>query len=138
MNKVILTGRIANNLELRETKNGIKVCDFTLAINRQVIRDGEKKTDFVNCIVWDKQAENLVKFQTKGNMIAVFGEIRTDSYEVNGNKKYKTYIVSNNIEFLEKKEEIKENKNKPYEEFGKQLEFEVKEQEEIEESEYPF
>lgn len=104
MNKAILTGRITKDLELRETKSGTKVCEFTIATNRPVIRDGEKQADFINCIVWNNQAENLCKYQSKGNLIAVFGEIRTDSYEVEGKKHYKTYILVNNIEFLEKRE----------------------------------
>lgn len=134
MNKVILTGRIAKELVLRETKTGIKVCDFTIATNRPM---DNKKADFVDCMVWDKQAENLVKFQEKGSLVAVFGELRVDSYEVEGKKKYKTFVLVNNIEFLGKKEETQQvlDKDKPFVEFGQQF----KEQEEIDmESEYPF
>ena len=103
MNKCVLTGRLTKKPELREIKDK-KVCEFTLATNRPVIRDGEKQADFINCIVWNNQAENLCKYQDKGSLIAVFGEIRTDSYEVEGNKRYKTYVLVNNIEFLERKD----------------------------------
>lgn len=100
-NKVVLTGRIVRDLELKETNKGTKVCEFTLATNRPMDRE---KADFINVIVWDKQAENLCKYQKKGNLIAVFGEIRTDSYEVEGKKRYKTYVLCNQLEYLSKYE----------------------------------
>lgn len=128
MNKAILTGRITKDLELRETKLGTKVCEFTIATNRPVIRDGEKQADFINCIVWNQQAENLCKYQKKGNLIAVFGEIRTDSYEVEGNKRYKTYILVNNIEFLEKRDNLDKLSTKT----------EVQQQFDYKEEDYPF
>ncbi len=103
MNKCIITGRLTKTPELRTTKSGTNLCEFTLATNRPVIREGEKVADFINCIVWNKQAETLCKYQKKGNMIAVFGELRNDSYGVNGEKKYKSYVIVNNIEFLESK-----------------------------------
>ena len=100
MNKVLLIGRITKDLELRHTPNDKAVCDFTLAVNRD-----KENADFINCVVWNNQAENLCKYQGKGSLIAVFGELRVDTYEVEGNKRYKTYVYVNNIEFLSKKEE---------------------------------
>ena len=100
MNKVLLIGRITKDLELRHTPNDKAVCDFTLAVNRD-----KENADFINCVVWNSQAENLCKYQGKGSLIAVFGELRVDTYEVEGNKRYKTYVYVNNIEFLSKKEE---------------------------------
>ena len=61
MNKVLLTGRLTRDPELRYTPNGKAVCNFTIATNRPVVRDGEKIADFINCIVWGKTAENLSK-----------------------------------------------------------------------------
>lgn len=104
MNKCVITGKLVKDPELRSSGE-YKVCEFTLATNRPTNRDGERVADFINCRVWNKQAENLVKYQSKDNMIAVFGEIRTDNYEVNGTKKYKTYVLVNNIEFLESKKD---------------------------------
>ena len=103
MNKCWLTGRLSKKPELRKINENSCVCDFTIATNRPTNRDGEKVADFINCRVWNKQAENLCKYQDKGNLIGVSGEIRTDNYEVNGTKKYKTYVLVNNIEFLESK-----------------------------------
>lgn len=134
MNRVILIGRVVRDLELRETKNS-KVCEFTLATNRPVVRDGEKQADFINCVVWNKQAENLCKYQGKGSLIAVEGELRVDTYEVEGNKRYKTYVLANGIEFLSKKEAKESN---PYAEFGEKVEFDTGQQIQIEESDYPF
>lgn len=103
MNKAWLTGRLSKKPELRKINENSCVCDFTIATNRPTNRDGEKVADFINCRVWNNQAENLCKYQDKGNLIGVSGEIRTETYEVNGTKKYKTYVLTNNIEFLESK-----------------------------------
>ena len=130
MNKVVLIGRICKKLELKNLKDDKSVCEFTIATNRI----GQEDADFINCIVWNKQAENLVKYQDKGSLISVFGELRVDSYEIEGNKKYKTYVMVNNIEFLENKKE----KTNPFEEFGNSIKTEVKEQLEISEDDYPF
>lgn len=102
MNRVNLIGRITKDLELRHTKNNKAVCEFTIATNRV----GGKEADFITCQVWDKQAQNLVEYQGKGNLIGVVGELRTETYEVNNTKKYKTYVLVNNVEFLEKKDYV--------------------------------
>ena len=91
----MLIGRITKDLELRHTTNNKAVCEFTLAVNRD-----KDNADFINCIVWNSQAENLCKYQGKGSQIAVLGELRVETYEVEGNKRYKTYVLVNNIEFL--------------------------------------
>lgn len=108
MNKVILIGRITKDLELRKTKSDKSVCEFTLATNRV----GSEDADFISCMVWNQQAENLCKFQGKGSLIAVFGELRTDSYEIEGQKRYKTYVLVSNVEFLSKKTESTQDINK--------------------------
>ena len=97
MNKAILIGRICNELQLKNTTNNNKVCEFSLAINR-VGTDG---TDFLNIVVWNKQAENLCKYQSKGSLIAVEGSNRCDKYvNENGENRYKNYILANSIQFL--------------------------------------
>lgn len=136
MNKVVLIGRITKDLELRNTSKGTSVCEFTLAVNRD-----KDNADFVNCIVWNKLAENLTKYQSKGSQIGLSGEIRTESYEIEGKKRYKTYVLVNGIEYLsktEKKEETQETN--PFEEFGNSIttESQIGEQIQIEDSELPF
>ena len=103
MNKTLLTGRLTKDPALEKTKNNISKCQFSIAVNRPIVRDGKKETDFITCIVWNKLAENLVKYQRKGNLIAIYGELRTDTYESNGEKKYKSYVLGQEIEYLEAK-----------------------------------
>ena len=94
MNKAILTGRIATNLELKQTSTGKNICEFRLATNRPTNRDGERVADFINCRVWNKPAENLVKYQTKGNLIAVIGRMQVDIYQdKEGNNRYNNYLL---------------------------------------------
>ena len=106
MNKVFITGRIANDLELRSTTTGKSICEFRIATNRPVVRDGEKVADFINCRVWNKSAENLVKYQTKGNLIAVIGRMQVDRYEdKDGNTRYSNYVLVEDLEYLERNKE---------------------------------
>jgi single-strand DNA-binding protein len=108
MNKCIITGRITKDLELRQTSGDFKVCEFTIATNRPTAKDEETKADFVKCVVWNKQAENLCKYQGKGSLIAVLGKYTNDIYEVNGEKRYKDYILVSEIEYLDSKKEFKD------------------------------
>ena len=105
MNKAILIGRLTKDPELRTTPTGRNVCQFSVAVNRTFTNaNGEREADFINCVVWDKQAENLVKYQKKGNQIAVDGRIQTRNYEdKDGKRVYVTEILANNISFLDSK-----------------------------------
>ena len=102
MNNVVLIGNISTDLELKQTMNGKSVCQFNLAINGY----GEK-TDFVPVQVWNKQAENLVKFQQKGSKIGVVGRISVDNYEQEGQKKTFTKVIAHEVEFLGSKQQEK-------------------------------
>ena len=129
MNKVFLTGRLTAKPELRYTQSNNAVASFTVAVNRQKKQDGTQEADFINCRVWNKQAENLCKYQDKGNLILVDGSIRVDSYLGNdGSKKYTTYVLAERIEYLESKkrtetEEVKQDNNThdPFADFGNQV-----------------
>ena len=105
MNKAILIGRLTRDPELRTTPTGRNVCQFSVAVNRTYTNaNGEREADFINCVVWDKQAENLVKYQKKGNQIAVEGRIQTRNYDdKDGKKVYVTEILASNISFLDSK-----------------------------------
>lgn len=105
MNKVILIGRLTRDPELRATPTGRNVCQFSIAVNRTYTNaSGEREADFINCVVWDKQAENLVKYQKKGNQIAVDGRIQTRNYDDNnGRKVYVTEVLVNSVSFLDAK-----------------------------------
>ena len=105
MNKAILIGRLTKDPELRTTPTGRNVCQFSVAVNRTYTSaSGEREADFINCVVWDKQAENLAKYQKKGNQIAVEGRIQTRNYDdKDGKKVYVTEILASNISFLDAK-----------------------------------
>lgn len=105
MNKVILIGRITKDPELRHTSNDLAFCQFTVAVNRNYrSTTGETVADFINCVAWKNQAENLSKYMHKGNLIGVEGSIQTRSYEDNnGVKKFVVEVLAEKIEFLESK-----------------------------------
>lgn len=97
MNNVTIIGRITKGLEVRTTNNQKSVCEFTLAVNRK----GSEGTDFITCVVWNKPAENLVKYQGKGSLIAVSGSLRVEKYQDKEDKtRYRTYVLVNSIEYL--------------------------------------
>jgi len=101
MNKVFLIGRLSREPELRHTTSGMAVCQINVAISRRTGAGKEPETDFINVVVWDKQAENVAKYLAKGRQVAVEGRIQTRSYDNNeGKKTYVTEVVANNVEFL--------------------------------------
>lgn len=104
MNNIVLIGRITKEPELRTTSTGKSVTNFNIAVNRPVSFEDAQQVDFINIQVWNKQAENLCKYQDKGSQIAVEGALRIDNYtDKNGDVKYKTYVLANNIMYLDNK-----------------------------------
>lgn len=99
MNKVILIGRLTKDPDLRYTPNGAAVCNFTVACDKRD-KDGNKDADFIDCVAWNKSAENLAKYMSKGRQIAVEGRVDVSSYEKDGQRRWKTQIVCNSVEFL--------------------------------------
>jgi single-strand DNA-binding protein len=101
MNKVFLIGRLSRDPELRHTTSGMAVCQINVAISRRTGAGREPETDFINVVVWDKQAENVSRYLAKGRQVAVEGRIQTRSYDNNeGKKTYVTEVVASNVEFL--------------------------------------
>ena len=102
MNKVVLIGRLTRDPELRYTGSNIPVATFTLAVNRAFSnQQGEREADFINIVVWRKQAENVKNYLTQGSQAAVEGRLQTRSYDdQNGQKRYVTEVVADNVEFL--------------------------------------
>lgn len=83
INRVILVGRITKDPELKMTTSNVAVVSFTLAVNRQFAdQQGERQADFINCVVWRRQAENVANYVRKGALLGVEGRIQTRSYEV--------------------------------------------------------
>lgn len=112
MNRAILVGRLTKDPELRYTTNGVAVANFTVAVNRSFkSQNGEREADFINCVAWRKQAENLANFMRKGNMIGVDGRIQTRSYEDDtGRTIYVTEVLAESIQFLESKRDAENNR----------------------------
>ena len=102
MNKVVLIGRLTRDPELRYTGSNTPVATFSLAVNRNFAnQNGEREADFINIVVWRKQAENVKNFLTQGSQVAVEGRIQTRTYDdQNGQKRYITEVVADNVEFL--------------------------------------
>lgn len=108
MNKVILIGRLTKNPELRFTSSNIAVTTFSLAVDRI----GSEETDFIDIVVWRKQAENCNKYLEKGSKVAVEGSIQKRSYEnKNGEKRYLTEVVAENVQFLDTKSKVQQETN---------------------------
>ncbi len=101
LNIVVLMGRLTADPELRTTPNGISVCRFTLAVDRNYAKQGtERQTDFINCTAWRQTAEFVSRYFVKGQLVAVNGSIQTGSYtDNNGNKKYTTDVIVDNVNF---------------------------------------
>lgn len=100
MNKVILTGNLTKDVELFRNDD-MTIARFTLAVQRKRKNEnGEYDADFFRCTAFKKTAENLYEYCNKGDKITVVGEIQQNSYEVNGEKRYTTQIIANEIEFV--------------------------------------
>lgn len=103
INRVVIVGRLTKDPELRYTPSGVPMARFTVAVNRTFSnQQGDKEADFIGCIAWRKQAENLANFMRKGSLIGVEGRIQTGSYEgQDGKRVYTTDVVADSVQFLE-------------------------------------
>lgn len=109
INRVVLIGRLVRDPELRKTTNGTSVCSFTLAVNRRQNQDGTQDADFINCVAWNKLADNIQLYQKKGNQLGIEGRINTRSYDnQQGQKVYVTEVVAENVEFLTPRNDFNE------------------------------
>lgn len=102
-NRVFLIGRLTKEPELKYTANGMAVTTFTLAVDRKYKdKDGNKQTDFLRCKAWRQKAEFISSYVPKGRLVAVEGSIETsESTGPDGQKRYFTDIICDNIEILE-------------------------------------
>lgn len=106
-NNVVLIGRLVRDVDLRQTSTGKMMTYFTLAVNRNFKNEqGEQAADFIGCVAFDKKAENMARFLSKGSLIAVEGRISTRNFQGNDGKTvYVTEVVASNITFLESKKQ---------------------------------
>lgn len=106
INKVIIMGRLTADPELRQTPNGIAVCRFSVAVNRQYAdkNTGERQADFINVTAWRNTADFVAKYFAKGKMIIVEGSLRNNNYtDGNGVKHYSMEVIADSVNFGESK-----------------------------------
>jgi single-strand DNA-binding protein len=101
LNRAILMGRLTADPELKTTPTNVSVVSFTLAVDRNYVKQGEeRKADFINCVAWRNSAEFLSRYFSKGSMVAVEGQIQTRTYQAkDGTNRYVTEVVVDNISF---------------------------------------
>ena len=119
MNKVIMIGRLTKDPEVKKTQSNKTVANFTVAINDKFNKD---KTDFINCVAWEKTADYLGNYVKKGNLIAVEGRISTRNYDgSDGKKVYITEVVCESVQSLERNDQTqaKSSEPKPWQQFDK-------------------
>lgn len=105
LNRVVLVGRLTKDPEYRVTPSGISVATFTLAVNRTFTNaNGERQADFINCVVFRKQAENVNTYLRKGSLAGVDGRLQSRSYDnQEGRRIFVTEVVTESVQFLEPK-----------------------------------
>lgn len=104
LNQTVIVGRIVRDPELRETENGNKITNITLAVPRSFKNvNGEYETDFISCVLWKGVAENVVEYCKKGDLVGLKGRIQTRTIEVEDNKKQVMEVVAEKVTFLSSK-----------------------------------
>lgn len=103
INNVVLVGRMTRDAELRYTPSNVATASFTLAVNRNFKNQaGEREADFINCVIWRQQAENLANWAKKGALVGITGRIQTRSYDnQQGQRVYVTEVIAENFQLLE-------------------------------------
>lgn len=111
INRVILVGRLTKDPEYRQTPNGVSVATFTLAVNRPFTNSqGEHEADFINVVVFRRQAENVNNYLSKGSLAGVDGRIQSRNYENNeGRRVFVTEVVADNVQFMDSKGSNQQN-----------------------------
>ena len=114
-NKVILIGNLTADPELKQTQGGVSVCSFSIAVNRRKTKEGNNEVDFINIQTWRQQAEFVSRYFKKGKPILVCGQLQTRTWTDNqGNKRYATEVVADEISFVGSNESPTEAKSEPY------------------------
>ena len=105
LNRVVLVGRLTKDPEYRTTPSGVSVATFTLAVNRTFTNaQGEREADFINCVVFRRQADNVNNYLSKGSLAGVDGRLQSRNYEnQEGRRVFVTEVVCDSVQFLEPK-----------------------------------
>lgn len=120
INNVVLVGRLTRDPELRYTPSNQAVTTFSLAVNRNFkSQNGEREADFISCVIWRKQAENLANWAKKGALIGIVGRIQTRTYEnQEGQRVYVTEVVADSFQLLESRESRNNSNTSTQNSFG--------------------
>ena len=103
-NTALIRGRIASDFTLESTTKGVATCQFNVAVPRPRRKDAEDETDFIRVKIYGKTAEFVHKYFSKGELIALSGEIRVDQWtNREGDKRSQTYLLVESTEFVESK-----------------------------------
>lgn len=115
INNIVLVGRMTKDAELRYTPSQVAVATFTLAVNRRFKeQNGERETDFINCVIWRQSAENLANWAKKGALIGITGRIQTRNYEnQQGQRVYVTEVVAESFQVLESRNQQQSGQGNP-------------------------
>ncbi|WP_283271125.1 single-stranded DNA-binding protein [Streptococcus dysgalactiae] len=131
INNIVLVGRMTKDAELRHTPNQVAVATFTLAVNRRFKeQNGERETDFINCVIWRQSAENLANWAKKGTLIGITGRIQTRNYEnQQGQRVYVTEVVAESFQMLESRNQqsgqVNSSQNDNSQPFGNQSQIDI-------------
>lgn len=116
LNSTCLVGRLTKEVNLKYTPSNQAVATFSLAVNRNFkSQNGEREADFINCVIWRQQAENLANWAKKGALIGITGRIQTRSYEnQQGQRVYVTEVVAENFQLLESRKDREAGQSQGY------------------------
>lgn len=112
LNEIILQGRLTNDPELKSTPSGKYVTSFSLAVERDFSTGDDKETDFINIVAWNKTAEFITKYFTKGRQMIVKGSLQVRKYQTqNGENRYATEVIAEKVYFCGDKKESSQGEN---------------------------
>lgn len=110
INRVVMVGRMTRDPELRRTGSGAAVTSFTLALNRNYNSADGQQADYISCVVWNKVAENVAQYCSKGSLVGVEGRLRSRTYDnAQGQRVYVTEVVCDSVQFLETRAQRERN-----------------------------
>ena len=112
INRVVMVGRMTRDPELRRTGSGAAVTSFTLALNRNYNSADGQQADYISCVVWNKVAENVAQYCSKGSLVGVEGRLRSITYDnAQGQRVYVTEVVCDSVQFLETRAQRERNQS---------------------------
>lgn len=112
INRVVMVGRMTRDPELRRTGSGAAVTSFTLALNRNYNSADGQQADYISCVVWNKVAENVAQYCSKGSLVGVEGRLRSRTYDnAQGQRIYVTEVVCDSVQFLETRAQRERNQS---------------------------